>query len=494
MKDYLEPYAKENNLLQLSLFYFGKKRPKQTLVEWEDDQGDYKLGCVCKYGVPGSFDQDVYTACMRIWVKQGMPTNSIKVNYSEIARELKLSPPRGWVGRIKKALRRLGQARYEFNKCFFVSDVEGLKKIDTHFSLFDTATLFSHEKGESKRNSESELVFPDKIRENIEAKYYQLLDMVWYRALPEGLPRRLYEYLEKRRYHNKGGYFTISEEIICRWLPITDKHTTKRRKLLLETAQALIEGGYLESYEFEKKKKQCIFKYAQKGPPPGFELETERVPVQEQLFEDEKIPLNTGIQQEVDPYKAALVWVQGIKYFRSNYLQKIKELSRDSVIETFPHVRYMWEKGKIDKPGGVYKAFIESWRDPDVLANKEAQLTKEKQEKAKVIEEAYRVVHKKFIAPVEEKEEKAKLELEEITRQKREETQVKEKEAVRRKQEEHKMEVIAHIAKKGKENLLLMGCEIRDVDLQEGITIKKGDEEQLIKYGNVLVGKNLKDR
>ena len=140
--DYMEPYAKENNLLQLSLFHFGKRRPvpEKTISEWADTRGNYKLTCVCQYGVPGSFEQDVYAACMRIWVKNGMPATSIKLNYSDIARELNLTPIKAWVGKIKKSLRKLAQARYEFVQCFIKADDAGNKKVST--LSYDSSTPF----------------------------------------------------------------------------------------------------------------------------------------------------------------------------------------------------------------------------------------------------------------------------------------------------------------------------------------------------------------
>ena len=231
MSGYLEPYIKEKNLLQLSLFYFGKGRLKRTEVKWLGKHGECKLECVCKYGVPGSFDQDVYTACMRLWVKQGKPDDGIYLNYSDIARELCLKP-KDSVGRIKASLKRLAQARYEFTECFILMDQGNPRIFNTHFSLFDSASLFDYKQGtrRSKRVSESKLIFPKEIKNNLEAQYYQYLEMTWYRALPDGLPRRLYEYLEKRRYHNVDGVFTIAEDTLCRWLPITDKHTTKEKE------------------------------------------------------------------------------------------------------------------------------------------------------------------------------------------------------------------------------------------------------------------------
>jgi len=274
MKNFIEPYAKEKNTLQLALFYFGKGRPEKNLTKWSDEDGKYKLECVCKYGVPGSFEQDVYTATMRLWIKQNRPKDGIKLNYSDIARELRLEPPKHYVGQIKNALERLAQARYEFKQCFIqVKEGEPIK-IDTHFSLYDSASLFTFKVGEgkSKRTGQSQLIFPQEIQKNLEAKYYQLLDMVWYRKLPEGLPRRLYEYLEKRRYHNVNGKFSIAEVSLCRWLPVTDKNPTQRRKTLKHTSQPLIDCGYLISYEFDKTNRVCTFTYAKKWPEHSCEL------------------------------------------------------------------------------------------------------------------------------------------------------------------------------------------------------------------------------
>ncbi len=261
--EYLEPYLKDNNLLQLPVFYFGNRGVvcKKKVTKWEDDSGEYSLKCVCDYGTPGALEQDVYTAIMRIWVKNGMKDKTIKVNYSQIAREMGLKPT-SWTGKIKKSLEKLAQARYEFSECFIVADEEGNKRISTHFSLFNKVVLFNKNKNNSRRNSESVLEFPDDILKNIESKYYQFLDMAWYRALPAGLPRRMYEFLAKRKYHSIGGVFIISEVAICRWLPIKDEHTTNRRKRLKKTANALIEAGYLLSYNIDTKKKQCYFEYA----------------------------------------------------------------------------------------------------------------------------------------------------------------------------------------------------------------------------------------
>lgn len=267
-RKYLEPYAKENNLLQLSLFYFGSKPPKETAIEWEDEKGSYRLSCSCSKGVPGGLEQDVFTAAMRIWVKRGMTSDPIEVSYSDIARELNVSP-RDWNRKIKKSLGKLGQARYLFDECFIVADEDGNNRISTHFSLFDYSMLFSEDKDRNKKKGKSKLALAELVRKNLESKYYQYLDMVWYRALPSGLPRRLYEFLEKKRYLSKNHVFVIGEEPICRWLPIVCKtNPSMGRKTLAKTAKHLIEAGYLKAYSFDKKKKLCFFSYSDARTSP----------------------------------------------------------------------------------------------------------------------------------------------------------------------------------------------------------------------------------
>lgn len=366
--DYMEPYAKENNLLQLSLFHFGKRRPvpEKTVSEWADGRGNYKLTCVCQYGVPGSFEQDVYAACMRIWVKNGMPATSIKLNYSDIARELNLTPIKAWVGKIKKSLRKLAQARYEFVQCFIKADDAGNKKVSTHFSLFDSASLFEHERGKSKRISESELIFPDIIKGNLEAKYYQLLDMVWYRALPEGLARRLYEYLAKRHYHNVDGKFTISEEALCRWLPIVDKNVTNRRKRLKKISNSLIDKGFLSSYVFDKKKKLCIFEYARNPTPKVHDI------VSSSAKDSAKDCIVTAEEQAV--FVDFLDWINNIPYFHKSKKRDIASLPISKVIDLYPRIRGSYEElvEKNEKPKAVWihKEFMKHAKKKEVQIKK----------------------------------------------------------------------------------------------------------------------------
>jgi len=399
---YLEPYAKEKNTLQLSLFYFGKGRPEHSLTKWEDSDGKYQLKCDCCYGVPGSFEQDVYTATMRLWIKQNRPKDGIRLNYSDIARELRLEPAKHYVGQIKEALIKLAHARYEFNQCFIQVEEGQPIKIDTHFSLYDSASLFTFEKnqGKSKRNGQSKLFFPQEIQKNLEAKYYQLLDMVWYRRLPEGLPRRLYEFLEKRRYHNINGKFSISEEALCRWLPITTRNATERRKTLDHTAKALITSGYLLSYEFEKSSRICTFTYAKKGSDveiKGLEnLTAEPGKVLEAVGENLEAltPIGTESPREAPKiYLEAMTWLNTIPYFHERRKQEIASLPFADIERGFLGIKAEYDRqskaGKPPKAGWVYKAFMEGWNFSTTTGERKTERQISDEKKQSRVEEAF---------------------------------------------------------------------------------------------------------
>ena len=64
------------------------------------------------------------------------------------------------------------------------------------------------------------VTLPDIVKRNMVHKYYQWLDFALYKRIKSGLPRRLYEYLEKIRYHKQNNTLTIGIDKLCRWLPM----------------------------------------------------------------------------------------------------------------------------------------------------------------------------------------------------------------------------------------------------------------------------------
>lgn len=356
-----EKYAKEKNLIQLPMFFFGKKRPFPNSVStvWSDEDGKYELHCNCSLGVPGSLEQDTYAATMRIWVKRGMPLEGIEVTYSEIAEELNLDP-RSWNQKIKKSLEKLGQARYRLKKAFVKVDEDGNRKVDTHFSLFDTVILFTKDQSRKKqRNHKSRLVFPDIIKENLEAKFYQFLDMKLYKSIPGGLARRLYEYLAKKKYQSRQGCLVISEELICRWLPIKDNHTSNRRKRLKKIAYSLIKEGFLSKYEFCKNKKLCKYTFANSKKQPVV-IDAKSKTTKKKSNKNSKQRSTNDQAQFIEIFD----WISSIPYFHSKKRKELSKLPMEQMVSVYPGIRKEYERnleqGKRLRPSWVYNKFMEN--------------------------------------------------------------------------------------------------------------------------------------
>ncbi|MCK4517246.1 replication initiator protein A [Candidatus Babeliales bacterium] len=214
---FLELYIKEKNLLQLPLFCFQKSKKRSFKTKWTKKGTEYSVECLApvdtKITVPGAFEQDVYAVSCLIWVRNGMPDEGIKTSYSEIANVMKLNP-RDNNHRIKKAIESLTLCNYRLAGCFRHKMKSGMVKDeeDYDFSLFTEATHVFRKKGKLLKGNNVALVFPQKIRDNLKAEYYQRLEMKKYKKLPSGLPRRLYEFLAKRRWELKvPGAFHIKE-------------------------------------------------------------------------------------------------------------------------------------------------------------------------------------------------------------------------------------------------------------------------------------------
>ena len=364
-----DSYVKENNLLQLALFNFSRYNIKKTEIEWLDENdNECKLVCNCDYGVPGSFEMDVYTATMRLWVRQGMPQDGLEVFYIEIARELQLFPEKSWIAHIKKSLKKLGMARYEFEKCFIEAESE--ERVTTHFSLYSETKLWDR-KSNNWSIKKSKLYFPEQIRKNLEAKYYQFLDMEVYRSLPSGLPRRLYEYLVKRKRHRIKNVFTISETAICRWLPIHDKNASKRRQRLEKSADELIKINFLEAYEFDKKRRLCLFTYSNSKPIFNNNF---------QKYEE------TAKAQENPLFQEFTDWLSSLKGFNEQRKQEILKLDQKETLTAYPEIRERFEQASSQLSlGWLYKALKERWTFTE-KKEKQAELTREQREAKELFE------------------------------------------------------------------------------------------------------------
>lgn len=255
-------YCKEKNLLQLPLFYFEKTSKKEIEISWEDEGYECKVTCSTNRELPGALEMDIFSACMRIWVKQGMSDDGVLIENTDIADELDLNY-RNWCTKIKNSILKLGAARYEFYRCFV--DVKKRKMTSIRqFCLFTTVQADEFEIEDKRKINKYKLIFAPQIKCNLEKRYYQWLDFDLYKRIETGVGRKLYEFLEKKRYQNKNQKFSISEDKIYRWIPITNVDIYQRRKTMKKGIASLVKHDYLKGAYLERG--LWVYEYAKKIP------------------------------------------------------------------------------------------------------------------------------------------------------------------------------------------------------------------------------------
>lgn len=232
-------------LNEIPLFYFGKGRPRDLETSWFD-KGKYTFKCSGALGVPGSFDQDCYTAVICLWIRKGKPV-VLDASYSEIAQCLSLKP-QDWVSRVKKSLVVLSHVKYQISIRLITWGNNLDVKFERYsFSLFESLSLYNHKGKEDKRSGKIYITIPNKISNNLDTTYYEFLDIKEYRSIPQGLPRRLYEYLLKN--FEIGPEFELHSDDICRVLPVRDRNASARRRRLEKVFTFLRRSGVLLTYK-----------------------------------------------------------------------------------------------------------------------------------------------------------------------------------------------------------------------------------------------------
>lgn len=94
------------------------------------------------------------------------------------------------------------------------------------------------------------MVLDDELVNSIERKYYKLIDFTVYKALATGLPRRLYEYLEKKKYRKN--QFEIDIRKLARWMGLKTSKISQLKELIGKANNELKEKRVIDKWKYQK--------------------------------------------------------------------------------------------------------------------------------------------------------------------------------------------------------------------------------------------------
>lgn len=246
----------EGNLLEHPIFSMQKSRVGKTTEEYIWREKDiagrviverrFKVDCV--EGIPNFFDMDVFNGIMRIFTKKRdlYKKNEIHFTIYELIRETSLPVHDGMVAkRIWESLKRMAKTSLHFENAFY----EEKEKVTKIVHLIVRIEIYEKKKGNRLINM-VKAVLDDELVSSIERKYFNLIDFDTYKSLPSGLPRRLYEYLEKKKYRKN--QFKIGIKTLAQRIPLKTKKVSQLRGYIEKANDELIKKGIIDRCEYPK--------------------------------------------------------------------------------------------------------------------------------------------------------------------------------------------------------------------------------------------------
>ena len=267
-KERKEHTLMEGNLLEYPIFSMQKRRVDKIIEEyvWQEKNGtgeiisERKFKVDCTRGVPNYFDMDVFNAIMRVYVKKGGVYKKTEIHFTiyELMRELGLQAHDGrTANRVRESLERMAKTNLHFENSFYAEK----EKITKIVHLLSRIEIYEKQKGNRPINM-IKVVLDDELVNSIEKKYYKLIDFKIYKALAAGIPRRLYEYLEKKKYRKNK--FEIDIRKLAKWIGLKTSKISQLKELLRKANNELKEKRVIDKWKYDKNKTVYYFRKSER--------------------------------------------------------------------------------------------------------------------------------------------------------------------------------------------------------------------------------------
>jgi RNase H-fold protein (predicted Holliday junction resolvase) len=256
----------EGNLLEYPIFSMQQSRVNKLSDEYRWQEKDIignivserKFRIDCVEGIPNFFDMDVFNGIMRIFVKKEYKKNEIHFTIYELIKDMNLPLHKGEVvKRVRESLERMAKTSLRFDNAFYAEK----EKISKIIHLIVRIEMYEKQKGARLINM-IKVVLDDELVNSIERKYFKLIDFNVYKLLAAGTPRRLYEYLEKKKY--KKNKFEIGIKKLAQWIGLKTAKISQLKDLLGKASNELLAKMVIEQWKFTQENIIFYFKKSER--------------------------------------------------------------------------------------------------------------------------------------------------------------------------------------------------------------------------------------
>jgi len=209
-----------------------------------------------KHGLPVAGDEEVYVALMEVTREQGFESRRVPITRGDLVARM------GWhhdgrsYQRIERALDRLMGVTIKAENAFWDNSRRGYVTVSFH--ILDSYALYDErpsrrDDSRGPRLLQSHIVWNEAIFASFQAGNVKYLDTAFWFSLRSSIARRLYRYLDKKRYDGKEAYRIGLLKLGYDKLGMPRSYYPSHIKQKLKGAHdELLQAGFLEAVEYER--------------------------------------------------------------------------------------------------------------------------------------------------------------------------------------------------------------------------------------------------
>ncbi len=210
-------------------------------------------------GLPTPFEEALYVVLMELTQEQGFESRKVHFTRYELARRLGMPDKGQTYPRLKQGLQRLLGTQIDAENAFWDSTTRQYASVGFH--LIDDYELYEEPAGRKPKGfrslARSSVTWNEVLFESMKRGYVKRLDVRLFLSLSSNVARRLYRYLDKKRYKAADGsrsktHFSIGlEKLAITHLGLTRQPPAHLKRHLDRAHQELLRRRFLEAVEYQ---------------------------------------------------------------------------------------------------------------------------------------------------------------------------------------------------------------------------------------------------
>ena len=229
-----------------------------------------------KFGLPIAGDEQIYVALMEVTKEQGFEDRKVYITRYDLVKRLGWPDKGGSYRRLRDGLDRLLGVTITAQRAFW--DNAARKYVDVGFHIIDDYALYDEAPGRKSAAVQapmplSHITWNSVIFASFKAGNIKQLDTDFYFGLRSAISRRLFRYLDKKRYDGKATFRIGIEKLAFEKLGMSRNYYHSHiRQELRRAHDELCESGYLRGVEYQKSDRRSpelvVYHFVMRRPAP----------------------------------------------------------------------------------------------------------------------------------------------------------------------------------------------------------------------------------